>query len=210
MKLNILPVRTRCITKHSTLLPRWDITPSLPTATVNPIMDSRIPRLLHLLCTPTRSRLLSMWSHTVSELHTRPLHDGPSGRLLILLALSLQSVPSGLTVGCSRQICCVYCQCCCLNVPPSFWPTDYRYPFAPVDLTPSLLSVRLARFAVYIRRFLDPHTNECDRPCLLLFSLCPSVLQIQSPLLLYDRVNPPHFALFAGVTDSHDFLDFRR
>ena len=40
-------------------------------------MGSRTPRPLYLLCTPTRSRLLSTWPHTGLERRTKQLHDRP-------------------------------------------------------------------------------------------------------------------------------------
>ena len=73
-------VRTRYITTLSTLLPRWDTTPFLHMAMAGPIMDLRTPRLLYLLCTLTRSRLLLVSPHIGLELRTRQPHNSPSRR----------------------------------------------------------------------------------------------------------------------------------
>ena len=138
MKASTLPGRTRFITTLSTLLPRWDTTWLLHMPTASPIVDSRTLRLLYLLCTLTRSRLLSMSPHIGSELRTRQLDDSPSGHLI---SPSSRSHSLSHMVGCSRKICCVYCQCCCWNHPPlsGLSLTDTHRLFVIINLPPSSL-----------------------------------------------------------------------
>jgi hypothetical protein len=93
MKASTRPVHIRSITTISTPLPRWDTTLFRHMGTDSPMVDSRTLRLLYLLCTLTRSRLLSMSPHIGLDLRTRQLHDSPSGRLISLCSHSLPSVP---------------------------------------------------------------------------------------------------------------------
>lgn len=93
MKASTRPVRTRSITTHSTLLPRWDTTPFQHMGTVSPTIDPRTLPLLYLLCILTRSRLLSTSPPTSLEPPIRRLDDSPSCRLISPSARTLPPVP---------------------------------------------------------------------------------------------------------------------